>query len=162
MVYSDYLEHLHFEAPADERGVVFPPSNLSETTNTPLIVQAQKVLQEVLLEADTLEETEARLRKEIRAFDLLNSDRLHQIEMYELSDVECIRLVRAMRNAQIQRRKRKNELDAVLALKAVLINLDKHVVMSGLKTIDSLGKREYHCRILTAADAAVQQYVKTG
>jgi len=154
-VYGEYLEKLCEGDCGQRTRVIFPPSNLEFTTGTPIQQQASTVLSDLLSHIAELEQKEQTLREEIRQLDLLNADRLHQVEMYELTDEECITFVHALHEAQLERRRRKNELSAILTEKEVLQRLDCDEMKQAVKTINSLGRQEYHCRVLPETDPIV-------
>lgn len=53
-----------------------------------------------------------------------------------------------LHRSQVERRRRKNDLLAITAEKNVLQALDKSVLRRALAAIPSLGKQEYHCRVI--------------
>ena len=155
LIYGEYLEQL-CEADFGQRShVVIPPSNLELTANTPIIQDAEKLMKGLLECMDSLEEKERQLLEEIKQLDLLNSDRLHMVEMYELTDAECVAFIRDLHRSQVERRRRKNDLLAIMAEKNVLRALDKSGLRRALAAISSLGKQEYHCRVIQETDPII-------
>lgn len=148
LIYGEYLEQL-CEADFGQRShVVIPPSNLELTANTPIIQDAEKLMKGLLECMDSLEEKERQLLEEIKQLDLLNSDRLHMIEMYELTDAECVTLIHDLHRAQIERRRRKNDLLAITAEKNVLRALDKSGLRRALAAIKGFdNRRAGECRV---------------
>lgn len=135
--------------------VTIPPANIKATTDTPGINGAQALLSKLQTCLTGIDNREYQLREEIKRLDLLNSDRLHQIEMLDLSDEDCVTLVRAMHEAQIERRRRKNELIALMAEKDILSKIDKDELKQAIKAIEDLADQAYHCRILTETDPII-------
>lgn len=158
-IYGEYLEQLCAADNGQRTRVTFPPANLEATTNTPVVTEAASLLANIKNQLMNLDAREYQLREEIKRLDLLNSDRLHQIEMFELADEECITLVRAMHDAQVERRRRKNELLALLAEKDALSNIDENKLKQAIKVIESLSDQMYRCRVLTESDSIVAGHV---
>lgn len=149
MLYNDYLDSLCATVSPTDNGAVFPPANLRETFDTPLIQRLTTLLEDVQQGITALTEEEQRLRDEIRQFDLLTSDFIHQLEMCIMSDEEYVTLAKNLRNSRIARRQRKNELAAVLLVKDLFQPVEKADAKDCLKAIHNLGKQEYHCRVLS-------------
>lgn len=157
-IYGEYLEQL-CEADFGQRSrVVIPPSNLELTTNTPVIQGVEKLLKSLLERIDSLEDKEHQLVEEIKQLDLMNSDRLHMVEMYDLTDDECVSFVHDLHQSQIERRRRKNDLLAIMAEKNILQVLDKNDLRQALAVVSSLGKQEYHCRIIPETDPIISAH----
>lgn len=157
MYYADYLDKLCATVAPSSNTVVFPPSNLKEIFDTPLILQIKKLLTDIQEGIVALEDEETRLRDEIRHLDLLTADRIHEVEMDVLAPEECVMFVAALHEKQIERRKRKNELATVMIAKDLLQVLDKSDFKDGLREIEKLGKQEYHCRVLTEDDPLIKR-----
>ena len=160
LIYGEYLEKLCESDCGQNTRVIFPPSNLEFTTETPVVNGARSILTNLLKCITDLENKEYQLREEIKRLDLLNSDRLHQVEMFELTDEECITFVRALHESQLERRRRKNELLALLAEKDALKRLNKDELKKAIKEIESLGQQEYRCRVLSDSDSSVEGHAK--
>lgn len=158
-IYGEYLEQLCEADNGQRTRVTFPPANLEATTDTPVVAEAASLLANIKNHLMDLDAREYQLREEIKRLDLLNSDRLHQIEMFDLADEECITLVRAMHDAQVERRRRKNELLALLAEKDVLSNIDGDKLKQAIKVIESLSDQIYRCRVLTESDPIVAGHI---
>lgn len=154
-IYGEYLEQLCEVDSGQRSRVVIPPSNLEFTANTPIIQDAGKLMKGLLECMDSLEEKERQLLEEIKQLDLMNSDRLHMVEMYELTDAECVAFIHDLHRSQIERRRRKNDLLAITAEKNVLQALDKSGLRQALAAISSLGKQEYHCRVIQETDPII-------
>lgn len=158
-IYGEYLEQLCEADNGQRTRVTFPPANLEATTNTPVVTEAASLLANIKNQLANLDMREYQLREEIKRLDLLNSDRLHQIEMFDLTDEECIALVRCMHDAQVERRRRKNELLALLAEKDALSNVDEDKLKQAIKVIESLSDQIYRCRVLTESDSIVAGHI---
>lgn len=159
-VYNEYLDQLCAANSGQRTRVTLPPANVEETTKTPNINKAKDLLARILSRTANLESQEYQLREEIKQLDLLNSDRLHQIEMLELTDEECVILVRAMHDAQIERRRRKNDLITLLAEKDILSKIDTNELKQAIKIIEGLSDQAYHCRVLTEDDPIIGAHKK--
>lgn len=163
VTYCEYLDVL-CEGDGGQSGrVIFPPANQELTIQTPLIQETEKLL--LLLEEHLAkaEDQELRLGEEIRQLDLLISDRLHQSELYELSPDESISFAKDLHETQIERRRRKNEMFVLLVCKELLRQIELSEVKRAIREVESLGKQEYRCRILSENDPFVQAHAdKTG
>lgn len=158
-IYGEYLEQLCEADNGQRTRVTFPPANLEATTNTPVVTEAASLLANIRNQLTNLDAREYQLREEIKRLDLLNSDRLHQIEMFELTDEECVTLVRAMHDSQVERRRRKNELLALLAEKDALSNIDGDKLKQAIRVIESLSDQIYRCRVLSESDPIVAGHI---
>lgn len=158
MLYNDYLDKLCATVAPIGSGAVFPPANLRETFDTPLIQRITSLLEDVQQGITALVEEEQRLRDEIRQFDLLTSDLIHQIEMCGMSDEEYVVIAKSLKESRVARRQRKNELATVLLAKDLFQFIEKADVKDCLHAISNLRKQEYHCRVLS--DEAIQQQKK--
>lgn len=156
--YNEYLDKLCATVAPAGGGAMFPPANVRETFDTPLIQRILMLLEDVQQGIAALPEEELRLRDEIRQFDLLTSDLIHQIEMCPLGDEECVIIARSLKECRIARRQRKNELATVLLAKDLFQSIEKADVKDCLRSIGNLGKQEYHCRILS--DEAIREQKK--
>lgn len=156
--YADYLDNLYAGSVPGDSSVVFPPSNLRETFDTPLINRIRKMLTDLQTGTEALEDEGERLRMEIRNIDLLISDRIHQVEMTPLSSEESLFFTNELRRIRIERRRKKNELVAVLLTKDLFQTIEKAQVKDVLKEIERLGKQEYHCRILREDDEIIRRH----
>lgn len=154
-VYNEYLDQLCAANNGQRTRVTLPPANVEETTKTPNINKAKDLLARILSRLASLESQEYQLREEIKQLDLLNSDRLHQIEMMELTDEESVIIVRAIHEAQIERRRRKNDLITLLAEKEILSKIDVNELKQAIKVIEGLSDQAYHCRVLTEEDPVI-------
>lgn len=141
LVYADYLERLVGDAVPGANTVIFPPANISETSDTELIRDVHSMLERVALGISALTEQEDILRDKVRQLDLITSDRLHQVEFYELNEGAAAAYIAALKENQVLRRRYKNELAAVLAAKEVLRGINETEIEEGLKQIEALGKQ---------------------
>lgn len=155
--YADYLDYLCVSSIPAESSVVFPPSNLRETFDTPLINRIRKMLTDIQTGTEAMEDERERLLQEIRSIDLLISDRIHQVEMMQLTPEESVYFTSELRKIRIERRKKKNELTAVLLTKDLLQTIERSAVKDTIKEIEKLGKQEHHCRILRENDEIVKR-----
>ena len=149
--YCEYLDMLCEGSSAHDSRVVFPPANQEHTTGTPFMREVTGLLNSLADYLAALDSKEARLREEIRQLDLLNSDRLHQAELFELTEAESV--------AQIERRRRKNELITLLLSKEALKQVDLSSVRLSLRQIGNLERQEYKCRVLSENDPFVQTHL---
>ena len=156
LVYAEYLERVVGDAVPGANTVVFPPANVSETSNTELLRDVRSLLEQVQRGISSLTEQEDILRDKVRQLDLITSDRLHQAEFYELSGETAAAYVSALKENQILRRRYKNELLAVQAAREVLRSINDGELEETLKQIDALGRQSYHCRVLTEKDDVVK------
>lgn len=158
VTYEEYLDILCSGDSGTMASVVFPPANKEQTTNTPLIREIRDILtslEDFTTKAGALEQ---RLCEEVRQLDLLISDRLHQSELFQMADEESVAFVKALREAQIERRRRKNESVALLAARDLLRQVEPSAVKQALRSVDSLGKQEYRCRVINEKDPFVQEH----
>lgn len=156
LVYAEYLERVVGDAVPGANTVVFPPANVSETSNTELLRDVRSLLEQVQRGISSLAEQEDILRDKVRQLDLITSDRLHQAEFYELSGETAAAYVSALKENQILRRRYKNELLAVQAARGVLRSINDGELEETLKQLDALGRQSYHCRVLTEKDDVVK------
>ena len=103
--YADYLDNLCTTSVAADGSVVFPPSTLRETFDTPLINRIRKMLIALRTGTEALKDERERLQSEIRNIDLLISDRIHQVEMMPLSSEESVYFTSELRKIRIERRR---------------------------------------------------------
>lgn len=157
--YCEYLDMLCEGSSAHDSRVVFPPANQEHTTGTPFMREVTELLNSLTDYLAALDSKEARLREEIRQLDLLNSDRLHQAELFELSEEESIAFVKALHDAQVERRRRKNELITLLLSKEALKQVDLSSVRLSIRQIGNLERQEYKCRVLSENDPFVQTHL---
>lgn len=159
VTYNEYLDILCEGDDGHNNRVIFPSANKEQTTQTPLIQDIKGMLAKLADFLANLEAYERRLSSEIRQIDLLVSDRLHQVELFELSDEESIVFVKALREAQIERRRRKNELFALMSCKELLQQATLPNVKRTIHEIEGLGQQKYRCKVLTENDPFVQEHV---
>lgn len=156
--YADYLDNLCSTSVPADGSVVFPPSNLRETFDTPLINRILKMLIDLQTGTEALEDERERLQREIRNIDLLISDRIHQVEMMPFSSEESVYFTSELRKIRIERRRKKNELMAVILTMDLFQTMEKSSVKDTVKEIEKLGKQEYHCRVLQENDEIVRRH----
>ena len=157
--YCEYLDILCEGSTGHEGRVIFPPANKELTIGTPFMREVADLLNALSNYLAALDSKEARLREEIRQLDLLNSDRLHQVELFDLTDEESPAFVKALHDAQIERRRRKNELITLLLSKEALKQVDLASVRLSLRQIGELERQEYKCRVLNENDPFVQTHL---
>ena len=155
--YCEYLDMICEGSSAHDTRVIFPPANQEKTTGTPFMCEVTGLLNSLADYLAALDSKEAHLREEIRQLDLLNSDRLHQAELFELTEEESVAFVKALHDAQIERRRRKNELITLLLSKEALKQVDLTSVRLSLRQIGNLERQEYKCRVLGENDPFVQK-----
>lgn len=158
--YSEYLDILCEGDGGHNSRVVFPSANQEQTTQTPLIQNIHGLLTKLDDFLAGLNTHEQRLNSEIRQLDLLISDRLHQAELFELSDEESAGFVKELRETQIERRRRKNELFALMSCKELLRQATLPDVKRTIHEIEALGQQRYRCKVLTETDPFVQKHIK--
>lgn len=122
---------------------------------SPLISRIQGILVNNQQNLSSLSDEEAHLQEEIKRLNLLISDRVHQVEMYQMTDEECVFLVSELKKTEIERRRRKNELSIVQIARDALQNVEQQAIKDALKEIEKLGRQEYRCRALTGQDPLV-------
>ena len=152
VTYNEYLDIICEGDNGQFDRVVLLPANQDQTTDTPLIQETASLLASLEGYLLQIEKQEQRLNGEIRQLDLLISDRLHQAELLELSDEECASFVKNIHSVQIERRRRKNELTALLTCKELLNQVEPPEIKRAIRDIKNLGKQEYHCRVITETD----------
>ena len=159
-MYTDveYLESLCEADVGCKNRIIFPAANQEQTTGTPFMREVLNLLNALGDYLAALDSKETRLREEIRQLDLLNSDRLHQVELYELTEEECTGFVWTLHEAQIERRRRKNELLSLLFSKEALKQVDLDAVKQAVGQIEALENQVYRCRVLTENDPFVQSH----
>lgn len=157
--YCEYLDILCEGSSTYDSRVIFPPANQEHTIGTPFMCEVTGLLNSLADYLAALDSKEARLREEIRQLDLLNSDRLHQAELFELTEEESVAFVKALHDAQIERRRRKNELITLLLSKEALKQVDLSSVRLSLRQIGNLERQEYKCRVLSENDPFVQTHL---
>lgn len=158
--YSEYLELLCKGDCGNGSRVIFSPANQEQTTGTPFMQEVSRLLDAIADYLAALDSRESRLREEIRQLDLLNSDRLHQAELFELDEGECPAFVKALHDSQVERRRRKNELVSLLLSREALKAVDLAEVKRALKEIEALERQEYRCRVLTEKDPFIQAHMQ--
>lgn len=156
LIYAEYLERVVGDSAPGANTVIFPSANVSETSETDLIKDVRTLLEQISRGISSLTEQEDILRDKVRQLDLITSDRLHQVEFYDLTEEAASAYITALKENQVLRRRYKNELTAVLAAKEVLRGVSGAEMEEGLKQIEALGKQSYHCRVLTDKDNVVR------
>ncbi len=159
VTYSEYLDVLCEGDCGQGTRVIFPPANYEQTTQTPLIQEIQTTLAQLEGHLAKAESQEQRLHNEIKQLDLLISDRLHQAELFDLTPEECTIFVQGLRETQVERRRRKNELAALLTCKELLRQVPLPEVKRAIREVEALGRQGYRCHVLTESDPFVQEYV---
>lgn len=115
------------------------------------------MLVDIQLRTDALKSEEEHLQAMLQQISLLISDRIHQVEMIPIPEEDCAYFVRELRGAMIERRKIKNELAAVQIAQGYLQETAKKDMRESLQKIERLGRREYHCRVLSDQDILVKK-----
>lgn len=159
VTYNEYLDILCEGDGGQGTRIVFPPANQENTVETPYIQEIRTILHQLEGYLSKIDSQEQRLSNEIKQLDLLISDRLHQSELFALSDEECVAFVQGLHDTQIERRRRKNELTALHACKDLLRHTELSEVKLALREIDGLGQKGYRCRVLTDTDPFIQQHI---
>ena len=158
--YGEYLDILCDGVAGQNSRIIFPPANQELTAHTPLIQEIQEMLNRLSDFMSEMNGHEQRLSNEIRQIDLLIADRLHQAEFFELTDEEALTFVKELREAQIERRRRKNELSALMSCKEVLRQASIDDIKRATSEIKMLGSQRYRCKALSESDPFVQKHVK--
>ena len=159
VTYNEYLEIICDGDSGQSDRVVLLPANQDQTMNTALIQETERLLTTLESYLLQIEKQEQRLNGEVRQLDLLISDRLHQAELFELNDEECVSFVKNLHSVQIERRRHKNELTALLTCKELLKQVEASEVKRAILDIRNLGKQEYHCRVVTMTDPFIAAHV---
>ena len=68
--------------------------------------------------------------------------------------------MRELNEAQIERRRRKNELSALMSCKEVLRQVSIDDIKRAINDIEMLGSQKYRCKALSESDPFVQKHVK--
>ena len=158
--YGEYLDVLCDGVAGQDSRIIFPSANQELTAHTPLIQEIHETLGRLADFMSKLNGHEQRLSNEIRQIDLLVADRLHQAEIFELTDEESQTFVRELHEAQIERRRRKNELSALMSCKEVLRQVSIDDIKRAINDIEMLGSQKYRCKALSESDPFVQKHVK--
>lgn len=148
LTYPEYLDKAIATVRTADDAPVYSSANIKETCETEFIKGAVRTMEDCKALLESINRKKKALEDEIFTLDLMTSDELHRIEFCNLDAFQGYVAYKRLHNLRIQRRRAKNELFTVNAVRIAFEDQNRAVqrLDDAIEDIDRLKQRCYRVR----------------